>query len=150
MADENPEAYEKVFLKEEISLLAALGKRVGRICERYEERYARQQSEEKYRTILSSIEDGYVEHDLTGNALFFNDAYLKIVGYEREEILGKSYQELTQLENRKQVFQFYNNIYKTGQSGKLLDWVFIKKNGEQIVLETSASLIRNNEGQSIG
>ena len=31
------------------------------------------QSEEKYRTILENIEDGYYEVDLAGNFTFFND-----------------------------------------------------------------------------
>jgi PAS domain S-box-containing protein len=149
-SEEGPEVHEKVFLKEEISLLEALGKRIGRICEKYEERNARQQSEEKYRTILASIQDGYVEHDLEGNTTFFNDAYLKIVGYERDELLGKNYKEMTSVDNGKKVLQFYNNIFKTGESGRLLDWEFVKKSGEQIVTETSVSLIKDNEEKPVG
>ena len=55
------------------------------------------QSEEKYRTILESIEDGYFEVDLAGNFTFFNDSICEILGYSRDELIGmnKSYcQEL--------------------------------------------------------
>jgi len=38
------------------------------------------ESEEKYRTILESIEDGYYEVDLAGNFTFFNDSMCKITG----------------------------------------------------------------------
>jgi PAS domain S-box-containing protein len=42
-------------------------------------------SEEKYRTILENIEDGYAEMDLNGNFIFFNEALCRIQGYPREE-----------------------------------------------------------------
>jgi len=38
------------------------------------------QSEEKYRTILESIEDGYYEVDLAGNFTFFNASMCRILG----------------------------------------------------------------------
>ena len=44
-------------------------------------------SEEKYRTIVESTEDGYYEVDMSGNLLFFNDALCGILGYSREEFL---------------------------------------------------------------
>ena len=37
-------------------------------------------SEEKYRTIIESIEDGYYELDLFGSFTFFNDTTCRILG----------------------------------------------------------------------
>jgi len=39
---------------------------------------ALRQSEEKYRIILQSIEDGYYEVNLAGDMTFFNDAMCRI------------------------------------------------------------------------
>ncbi|HRS97613.1 MAG TPA: PAS domain S-box protein, partial [Smithella sp.] len=41
---------------------------------------ALRQSEEKYRAIIENIEDGYVEMDIKGNFMFFNDAISKMHG----------------------------------------------------------------------
>ena len=38
-------------------------------------------SEEKYRSILENIEEGYWEVDLPGNFTFFNDSICKFFGY---------------------------------------------------------------------
>ncbi len=42
------------------------------------------QSEEKYRTILENIEDGYYEVDVAGNFTFFNNSMCKILGYPKD------------------------------------------------------------------
>ena len=42
------------------------------------------ESEEKYRSILETIEDGYCEVDLEGNLTFFNRAFCRILGYSEE------------------------------------------------------------------
>ena len=44
--------------------------------------HALRQSEERYRTILEEMEDGYQEVDLAGNFTFFNESFLEIFGYQ--------------------------------------------------------------------
>lgn len=51
--------------------------------------WALQESEEKYRGILESIEDGYFEVNHTGHLQFFNPHLFKVLGYEPEELLGR-------------------------------------------------------------
>jgi len=46
------------------------------------------ESEEKYRTIVEAIDDGYFEIDLKGNMVFFNEGLLKMFGYSPEELMG--------------------------------------------------------------
>ncbi len=58
------------------------------ISERKQAEQALQASEEKYRSILQSIEEGYYEVDLAGNFTFFNDSLVKSLGYTREELMG--------------------------------------------------------------
>ena len=49
------------------------------------------EGEEKYRTILDNIQEGYLEIDLNGNLVFFNNALFKIVGYYSAELNGLHY-----------------------------------------------------------
>lgn len=106
------------------------------------------ESEERYREILASIEEGYYEVDLTGNISFFNDRLPGIIGYSREEFMGISYKKL--YKNPEKVFQTFHQVFLTGQpvTGFTLD--MIKKNGDIAYGELSVSLIFNKAGQKIG
>ncbi len=107
-------------------------------------------SEEKYRNILETMQEGYVEHDLEGNLVFFNDSFCRMMGYSRDKLQGISYKEIWSLEGGRKMFQFYNNVYKTGESSKYLDIELIKKDDETISLEISVSLLKNDKGEPTG
>ena len=108
------------------------------------------ESEEKYRTILESMEEGYYEVDLVGNFIFFNDAMCKIRGYSREELMGMSNREYMTEETAKEVFKAFSNVYTTGKPAKNLEWETIRKDGTKGYVETSASLIKDSKGKPIG
>jgi PAS domain S-box-containing protein len=44
--------------------------------------------EEKYRSILTNIEELYYEVDLAGNLTISNDSMSKILGYSKDELTG--------------------------------------------------------------
>ena len=111
---------------------------------------ARWENEEKYRTILESMEEGYYEVDLAGNFIFFNDAMCKIRGYSREELMGMSNREYMTEETAKEVFKAFSNVYTTGKPAKNLEWETIRKDGTKGYVETSASLVKNSAGESVG
>jgi len=51
-------------------------------------RLIQEMAEEKYRSILESMEEGYYEVDLAGNFTFFNHSLTRILGYGEEELKG--------------------------------------------------------------
>ena len=108
------------------------------------------ESEEKYRTIIENIEDGYYEVDLAGNFTFFNDSLLKIHGYTRDELIGMNYRVYTEEKNAKLVFQIYNKVYETGQPVKGYGWEIVRKDGAKTEIETSLVLMKDQEGKPIG
>ncbi|OGP68914.1 MAG: hypothetical protein A2031_05855 [Deltaproteobacteria bacterium RBG_19FT_COMBO_43_11] len=108
------------------------------------------QSEEKYRSILENMEDGYYETDLTGNFTFFNDSLCKIYGYPRKELMGMNDEQYTDEENAKKVFKFFNKIYRTGESGKIFDNEIIRKDGAKRQIEVSGSLKKDSLGNPTG
>ena len=65
------------------------------ITERKRTEEALRESEERYRTILEDIEDGYYEVDLPGNFTFFNDSLCRMLGYSRDDMVGMGNQQYT-------------------------------------------------------
>jgi len=107
-------------------------------------------SEQKYRTILEEMGDGYFETDLTGNFTFVNDAMIRVLGYSKEEIIGMNYRALRPKKDAKAVFKAYNRIYKTGEPLRNFFTEIVCKDGRHIFAETSAFSIRNAKGEIIG
>ncbi len=108
------------------------------------------QSEERYRTILEDIEEGYFEIDLAGNATYFNDSICRIFGYPREELLHMNYKQYTDKENGEKCFQIYNKVYKTGKSDKVYDYEIIRKDGTARYMETLLSLQKDSSDNPVG
>lgn len=111
---------------------------------------ALRESEQKYRTIIENIEDGYYEVDLAGNYTFFNDAMTKIIGYTRDEMMGMNNRKYMDEYNAKQVFDVFNRVYLTGLATKALDWKLVAKDGSMRFIEVSVTLKRDLNSQPIG
>jgi PAS domain S-box-containing protein len=108
------------------------------------------ESEERYRSILDNIEEGYFEVDLAGNFTFFNDSLCRELGYSKEEMMGMNNRQYMDKENVKEVYQAFNRVYTTGESYKAYDWGIIRKDGPKRIHESSVSLMRNAQGERIG
>ena len=108
------------------------------------------ESEEKYRTILESIEDGYFETDIAGNLTFFNDSLCKMFGYPKDELMGMNNRQYMDEENAKELYETLNTVYTTGKSDRGFDWEIIRKDGTERSVESSVSLITGAEGEPIG
>jgi PAS domain S-box-containing protein len=120
------------------------------ITERKHADEALRESEERYRTILENIEDGYYEVDLPGNLTFFNDSLCRMLGYSRDEMIGMGNQQYTDEENRKKLFQAFKEVYNTGEPTKGFDWKVFRKDGKELFGEVSVSLVKDSKGQPIG
>ena len=108
------------------------------------------ESEEKYRNIIQSMEEGYYEVDPRGSLVFFNEALSRILGYSSEELKGMNNQQYMTEATAKKVYQTSKAVYRTGIPAKASDWEVIRKNGEKRHLETSLSLLHDSIGKSVG
>ena len=108
------------------------------------------ESEERYRTIIETIEDGYYEVDLKGNFTFFNEALVRIFEYPRHELMGMNNRQYTDAENAQILFQAFNQVYRTEAPFKGLRYEMITKNNKKKNLEVSVSLVRDASGNPVG
>jgi diguanylate cyclase (GGDEF)-like protein/PAS domain S-box-containing protein len=108
------------------------------------------ESRERFRTIIESIEDGYGEIDMDANLTFFNDSFLGIVGYTRDEFMGMNLQEFIDQEDLPKLIQALDEVRKTEKASRGIEVKFIRKGGARRYIETSISLITDVKGQTVG
>jgi len=142
---------QKKDLQERTSALATIKDQLHReIIERKKAEKTLRGSDEKYRAILETIEEGYFEVDLAGNLTFINDSLCKILGYPRHELLDMNNQYYTTPETAKKMYHDFNQVYRTGKSLKLTNYEINSKDGMKRVVELSSSLLRNDQNRPIG
>ncbi|RLB40233.1 MAG: histidine kinase [Deltaproteobacteria bacterium] len=107
-------------------------------------------SSERYRAFVENIEEGVYEVDIHGNFLYFNKSLCKIFGYPPEEIQFQNFSKFMDDETAKKMFETFNRIYETGQGVSDLQWRIRNKEGEERIIELSATLITNKEGKKVG
>ncbi|HOO45935.1 MAG TPA: PAS domain S-box protein, partial [Deltaproteobacteria bacterium] len=120
------------------------------ITERKQAEEALRKSEERYRTILDSIEEAYFELDLMGNFTFFNEFLCRFFGYSRQELTGMSYRAYTTTETAERAFRIFNEIFATGRPNSKVIYDVVRKDGSKIMIEMAVALKRDPSGNPIG
>ncbi|NJN53385.1 MAG: PAS domain S-box protein [Anaerolineae bacterium] len=123
---------------------------VRNVTERMEAETKLRESEDRYRTILDSIEDGYYEADMEGNFTYMNDQLCEVIGYPRNELMGMNYREYTTPETAERVTTTFNRVFKTGEPEKGFVWEAIGKDGRIRHLETFVLPRYDVDGQPLG
>jgi len=137
--------------------LVRLGMAVDRELEKKQLRIRQKQAdkalrknEEKYRSILDNIGDGYYEADLAGNFTFFNDALSRIWGYPKEELMGMNNRVYTDPATARRLYQIHNQVYRTGEPGRLIDYEVIRKDGSRRHVQSSFTLLYDEARTPVG
>jgi PAS domain S-box-containing protein len=119
------------------------------INERKKAEEALKASEEKYRTILESIEEGYYEVDFEGYFVFVNDSLSKILGVPKIDLGFMNFWDFMDDENAEQVYETFLECRRTGKPVKAFDCEF-NINAAPAYIEASVSLLRDTRGLPIG
>ena len=117
------------------------------ITQRKRAENALEESEHKYREILSTIEEGYYEINLDGNITFCNEATARMLGHAVNICIGLNYRKICKQPLK--VFRAFHTVYKSGQSAKALPVEFIRKDGSTVFGELSITPMKNNEHQIV-
>ena len=120
------------------------------ITDRRNAEYALRTSEERYRTILDEIEEGYFELDLEGAFTFVNAAEAMNMGYSLEELLGMNYRRYTDEETAKTSYELFHKLYTTGEPFFGYESRIIAKDGSIRYNQISGSTRKDASGNIIG
>ena len=106
--------------------------------------------EERYRVFIQDVADGFYETDLKGDFIFFNNALCRLFGYSRDEIQGKNYREFMDERNAQTAYANFNEVFRTGKGFTDILWEIVRKDGKKRIVEISANLILDDDGNKSG
>ncbi len=104
--------------------------------------------EELFRIVAQNAADMIALVDVKGHRLYNSPAYEKVLGYSAEELGETSAFEQIHLDDRYKVLEAAREARNTGV-GKSLQYRIKHKNGSWRILESTASTIRNDQGDVV-
>ncbi|ADU61398.1 MAG: PAS domain S-box protein [Pseudodesulfovibrio sp.] len=104
------------------------------------------QSEEKFRRIFETIEDGYIVTDMNGVIQMVNPATCAHLGYAESELVGQSMASLYADDNERARFVMALDATGAARGHQL---TAKHKDGSRITVEASAHLVRDETGRAV-
>ncbi|UCF05520.1 MAG: PAS domain S-box protein [bacterium] len=96
---------------------------------------------EKYRILMNNANDVIIVVNSSGEIVECNQAAYRIFGYSPEEILRKEFFLFTTPERREELKNSFFRVLR-GEPSPAIELPYLKKGGEVVYLEVSASLIK--------
>ncbi|MBN2115856.1 MAG: PAS domain S-box protein [Anaerolineales bacterium] len=110
------------------------------MAERQQAEEALRESAERYRLIVSAAMDGFVEVELGGRLLDVNEAYCRMIGYSRDELLEMSVPDIEAMEKPDEVKEHLQRMINAGS--ELFESRHRRKDGRIIDVEVSMTFMR--------
>ena len=104
------------------------------------------ESEEKLRTILNNTNDMVVYTDKHGKILDINKRVEDVLGYKRDELVGKNFAKLgvIGLKSIPGIMKLFQQTVGTGEIVGLVEFEFKDKNGNEISVEANTEFIKKD------
>ena len=107
-------------------------------------------SRERFQSLVETTSDWIWEVDRTGVYIFSNQKVRDILGYGRQEVLGKKPFDFMAPKEGKKIAKAFRKFSKARKAFSGLENVNIHRDGSEVVLETSAVPIFDEHGQYQG
>ena len=117
------------------------------ITDRKRAEEALRESEEQFRGMFENAAVGIAQADATGRFLSVNEKFCTIVGYPREELLGKTFQDITHPDDLAASLQTFTAMMRDESPVSGLEKRYLRKDGSLVWIELFASLQRDAAGK---
>lgn len=104
------------------------------------------QSEERFRSTFEQAAVGIAHISMEGRFLRINKKFCKIVGYSVEEMLAKSFQDITHPDDLGNDLVLFQQVLDGVRANYSLDKRYIHKKGEVIWINLTTGLLRDEAG----
>lgn len=137
-------------------LLCALGERMHRAMDEAQnsrrglERAleAQRRAEEEYRVAFELGVIGQAQTDArTGRFIHVNSSFCRMTGYTREELLQKTYLDITHPEDRAPDAEFYRQVKDREIDSLVIDKRYVRKDGGVVCVRLAAAPVRDAAGE---
>lgn len=118
------------------------------ITERYVAEEEARKSADKYRRIVDTAAEGFYLCDMSLKIVEVNEAYCRMTGYTRDELLGSSLTERATEEF--QQFLHFNREKLFSREYREFEGTGITKDGREIPILIHANNVRDDQGEIIG
>ena len=103
-------------------------------------------SESRFRSLIENAADGIFIADLSGRYIDVNSAGCSMLGFERDEIIGKTIMDLIPPEEVQRLDDSKDEMQKGDTN--LSEWSLIKKDGSYLPVEVSANILPSGQWQA--
>ncbi|WP_243544895.1 PAS domain S-box protein [Pseudodesulfovibrio tunisiensis] len=107
---------------------------------------AMRRSEEKFRSIFETMQEGYLVVSLEGTILMANPAAAETLGYTVKQLTGMPMNDF--YANRQDRERLRKQLLATG-SAKRLQFPAVRSDGSTIIVEASVRMVRNESGDPV-
>jgi PAS domain S-box-containing protein len=111
---------------------------------------ALRESEERYRALVETSRDMLWEVSKDERYTYVSPQVLEILGYQPEEVIGKTCYDLMPSDEVERIREKFNQIASTGKPIVRLENINLHKDGRLVILETSGDPIRASDGTIVG
>ncbi len=106
------------------------------------------ESEERYRTLVETMSEGLGIRDENGVIIYVNERHCEILGYDRDEIIGRPVTDFLDEDNLR-IMEEQMRMRKEGGSNSY-EVAYIRKDGSRVQTITSAVPVYDTEGHYKG
>ncbi len=104
------------------------------------------ESEERFRSTFEQAAVGITHACLEGKFIRVNQKFCEITGYTREELFDLTFQDVTHSEDREVDRECVRSLLAGEKENYILEKRYIRKDGQFIWVQITASLVRNPQG----
>ncbi|MEW5861257.1 MAG: PAS domain S-box protein, partial [Cyanobacteriota bacterium] len=118
------------------------------ITERIRVEEALRESEERFRTFFEEAPIGISVVDLNGRFVKMNKTYCEMLGYPEQELSQLTFADITHPEDVEKDWRYTEQIFKGELARYQIEKRYIKKNGEILWINLTATTIFDREGKA--
>lgn len=117
---------------------------------RWEALRALRESEESFRAVFETVAVGMVQvESQTGNFLRVNRCFCGITGYREEELIGKSFRELTHPDDSEADFEVFLRMVRGESQEYVAEKRYVRKDGRVIWVHVSGMPVRDEAHHTV-
>ncbi len=110
----------------------------------------REASFHQLREMIDEAGDGFYETDTHGHFREFNNSFCDVLGYRKEEIQGRNFARFMEDRDARKLHEAMNRVWVSHRGFSNLIWEIKDREGNPRIIELSAYLMKNHEGEKLG